>query len=210
MTRILKIDASTIREAAEIIRKGGVVAYPTDTVYGLGCDPFNHEAVDRLFKAKERAGGALPVLVESLEEAMEIGQFDENATRLARRHWPGPLTLVVPVKVRLPPQVTGSSDTVGLRVPHRKETLDLIEQSGGALVGTSANIAGNPSSKSAEEVLKELENRIDIVLDGGPATLGMESTIVKIDNGQVSILREKAIPREEIFNTLRLRPDQTQ
>ena len=209
MTRLLKISASTIWEAAEIIRKGGIVAYPTDTVYGLGCDPFNNEAVQRLFKAKERAGGALPVLVESLEEAMEIGQFDENATRLARRHWPGPLTLVVPAKVRLPPQVTGSTDTVGLRVPRRGETIDLIKYSGGALVGTSANIAGNPSTKSAEEVLKELESRIDIVLDGGLATLGVESTIVKIDDGHVLILREKAIPREEIFNTLGLRPDRT-
>ena len=209
MTILLKIDATTIRKAADIIRNGGLVAYPTDTVYGLGCDPFNDEAVKRLFKAKERAGGALPVLVDTLQRAMEIGSFDKVATRLARRYWPGPLTLVVPAKARLPPQVTGSSGTVGLRVPHRRETLDLIEQSGGALVGTSANIAGNPSLKSAEEVLKELKSRIDIVLDGGPATLGIESTIVKIDNGQISILREKAIPRQEIFNTLRLRPDQT-
>ena len=208
MTRLLKVSDGALDEAAAVIRGGGLVAFPTDTVYGLGCDPFNADVVLRLFKAKERAGGVFPVLVDTLEKAQEIGSLDEVADRLARKYWPGPLTIVVPAKVILPPQVTGSTNTVGLRIPCRKDTLDLITGSGGALVGTSANIAGNPSSKSAEEVLRGLDGRIDLILDGGPATLGIESTIVKVDYGRITILREKAIPREEIFNTLTPNPDQ--
>lgn len=209
MTRLLKVSHGALGDAVEVIKSGGLVAYPTDTVYALGCDPFNAEAVFRLLKAKERAGGALPVLVDSLEKAEEIGSLDEVAHRLARNYWPGPLTIVVPVKVRLPPQVTGSTDTIGLRIPRGSDTLDFITSSGQALVGTSANIAGNASSKSAEEVLRELDGRIDLILDGGPATIGIESTIVKVDSGRITILREKAIAREEIFGTLTANPNQT-
>lgn len=203
MTRVVKISDSAIHEAAELISHGGLVAYPTDTVYGLGCDPFNDNAVLRLFKAKERARGALPVLVDGYDTALKIGQFDRVAETLARRFWPGPLTIVVATVTRLPSQVTGSTKTVGLRAPAHRETLTLIHQSGGALVGTSANIAGNPSPTTPQEVIRDLGGRIDLVLDGGPARLSVESTVVRVEAGHVSILREKAIGQDQILATLK-------
>ncbi len=199
----MKISDATIREAAELISHGGLVAYPTDTVYGLGCDPFNDEAVLRLFKAKNRVGGTVPLLVDSYDTALRIGKFDKVAEALALRFWPGPLTIVVPAVTRLPLQVTSSTRTVGLRAPANQETLKLIRESGGALVGTSANVTGNPSPRTAREVVRDLGSRIDLVLDGGPTTLGVESSIVEVEAGHVSILREKAIGRDQILATLR-------
>lgn len=206
LTRLLEANLPGIVEGARVVRKGGLVAYPTDTVYGLGCDPFNHQAVLRLVRAKERKSGELPVLVDNLERGREIGNIDKTSLRLAQRFWPGPMTLVVPAKALLPPQVTGPSNTVGLRIPNRTETLELIKHCGGAIVGTSANVTGDAPSKSAEEVLRALKGRVDIVLDGGPATLGAESTVVRLDNGEVMILREKAVSRKEIFNALAVGP----
>lgn len=203
MMRVVKISDETIREAAQLISHGGLVAYPTDTVYGLGCDPFNGEAVLRLFKAKQRVSGALPILVGGYDTAAKIGRFDDVSEALARRFWPGPLTIVVAALATLPSQVTGSSDTVGLRAPARRETLKLIRESGGALVGTSANLSGNQSPRTAQEVLRSLGNRIDLVLDGGPASLGVESTVVKVEAGHVSILREKAIAGDQVLASLK-------
>ncbi len=208
MIRVLPMSPSASEQAAEVIRAGGLVAYPTDTVYGVGCDPFNRQAVLRLVRAKSRAEAALPVLVDTLERATELANLDESALRLAKTFWPGALTIVVPTKAVFPPEVTGHSETVGLRIPRRTDTLGLIQQAGGAIVGTSANSTGQPASKSAGEVLKSLGDRIDILLDGGPATLGIESTIVRVHRGSVSILREGAIAGEEIVKTMKLRPDE--
>lgn len=185
---------------------GGLVAYPTDTVYGLGCDPFNHQAVLRLINAKKRTQGGLPVLVDALEKADEIGSLDTTALRLARRFWPGPLTLVVPVRADLPPQVRGPSNTVGLRIPKHVQALELIRRCHGAIIGTSANITGHSPPTSARELLIELRGRVDIVLDGGPATLGAESTVARVDTGNITILREKAVPREDIFSSIAVGP----
>ncbi len=196
----------TLEEAATTIKKGGLVAYPTDTVYGLGCDPFNAIAVMKVFEAKQRGGGAIPLLVDSLEEAEAIGALDEIAYRLASIFWPGPLTIVVPAKAKLPSQVTGSTDTVGLRIPRRSETIRLITAAGGALTGTSANIAGNPASRSAEGVLEELDGRIDLILDGGQAASGIESSVVKVESGRVTMLREKAISIDKMLSVLSAEP----
>jgi L-threonylcarbamoyladenylate synthase len=198
----VKINDDTLREAAELILRGELVAYPTDTVYGLGCDPFNDDAVLRLFNAKERVTGALPVLVEGFDIALKIGRFDKVAVALARKFWPGPLTIVVPAAARLPSEVTGSTNTVGLRAPAHQGALKLIHQSGGVLVGTSANITGKPSPTTAQEVARELGDRIDLILDGGQASPGVESTVVKAELGHVSILREKAIRRDQILAAL--------
>jgi L-threonylcarbamoyladenylate synthase len=206
LTRLLTADLSGIMEGVRVLRAGGLVAYPTDTVYGVGCDPFNEQAVVRLVSAKERSFGELPVLVHSIERASEIGNLDKTSLRLAQRFWPGPLTLVVPARVPLPPQVTGPCNTVGLRIPNRTETLELVKRCGGAIVGTSANITGHSPPKSAEEVQRDLEGRIDLVLDGGPATLRIESTVVRMDNGELMILREKAVSKREISEALVARP----
>ncbi len=193
-----------IEQAAATIRAGGLVAYPTDTVYGIGCDPFNEQSVLRLVRAKAREEAALPVLVDTLERATELAIFDKSALRLAKTYWPGPLTIVAPARAIFPPEVTGHTDTVGLRIPGRMDTLELIHKAGGAIIGTSANTTGQPASKTADEVLTSLGDRLDIVLDGGPSTLGIESTIVRVDKGGVSILRESAITQEEIVEATKL------
>ena len=189
----------SIREAARAVREGKIIVFPTDTVYGLGCDPFNTGAVQRLVAVKKRRGAPLPILVASLDRARQIGNFNAEAERLARAFWPGALTLVVPDTSNLPVEVTGTNGTVGLRVPGRTDIRNLIVQSGGAIVGTSANISGNPSLTTAKEVEKELGAAVDLILDGGRADLGVESTVVAVDADIVQVLREGAIPSEKVF-----------
>ena len=206
MTRIVSTENGSIHEARNVVRRGGLVAYPTDTVYGLGCDPFNPEAVERVVRSKGRSKGSLPILIESLDVAQEYGSFSEPAIRLAEIFWPGPLTLVVPAKTSFPSSVTGDSSTIGLRIPNHAFARKLIKSCGGALIGTSANLSGNPPPKTADEVMRELKDRIDLIVDGGPALTGKESTVARVMEGIVSVLREGAISREEILKAIRPNP----
>ena len=201
--RILRADDSTIDEAAKIIASGGIVAYPTDTVYGLGCDPFNADSVDRLVKLKQRSKGALPILVDSMQAARKLGELNRAATILAGKFWPGPLTLVVPVRVKLPDPITDNSQFVGLRIPRHEIALKLIGKCKGNIVGTSANVSGQSSSRTVEDVVVSLGGQIELVLDGGPSPLGKESTVAKILGLSVEVLREGAISREEILKALK-------
>lgn len=203
MTKIISTDSGSIHEARNIVRRGGLVAYPTDTVYGLGCDPFNPEAVERVVRSKSRSKGSLPVLVESVDLAQAYGSFSDLAIRLAEKFWPGPLTLVVPAKASFPTSVTGDSLTVGLRIPNHEFARKLIKSCGGGLIGTSANLSGNPSPKTADEVMRELKDRVDLIIDGGTVLTGKESTVAKVTEGTVSVLREGAISREEILKAIR-------
>lgn len=203
MTRIVATDDASIREATIIIRRGGLVAYPTDTVYGLGCDPFNHEAVDRVVKSKGRSKGSLPVLVESRDVAQNYGSFSDTAIRLAQIFWPGPLTLVVPAKASFPSSVTSDSSMIGLRIPNHEIATKLIKGSGGALIGTSANLSGNSSPRTADDVMRDLRDRLDLIIDGGPILRGKESTVARVTGDTVSVVREGAIPREEILKAIR-------
>ena len=190
--------------AASRVRNGGLIAYPTDTVYGLGCDPSQSEAVNRLVESKQRSRGALPVLVDSLKTARKLGEFDKTCTTLAGKFWPGPLTLIVPTREKLPETVTNNTQFVGLRMPKHETALRLITVCGGRLIGTSANVSGHPSPRTAQEVMGELGMRIDLVLDGGPTPLGKESTVVKAIGNHVSIIRPGAISQDEILMALRL------
>ncbi len=187
------------KEAGRVISSGGLVAYPTDTVYGLGCDPFDARAVKRLILAKERLKGSLPLLTHSTEAAKMVGKFDQVSSRIARAFWPGALTLVVPSIGRFPQEVAPNR-RVGLRVPNKADTLRLIRECGGRLVGTSANISGNPSCTSAEAVMSQLGDRIDLIVDGGPSTMGIESTVLEVVDGRVSVIREAAVSRERILS----------
>jgi len=205
LTKLLRIGNESIREAAATILKGGLVVYPTDTVYGLGCHPFDKGAVNKVADVKRRDRGNLPVLVASIEKAKELGELDGDAETLALRFWPGPLTIVVSSRAEFPPGVVGTDRMVGLRVPGRKDTLDLISMCGGSLVGTSANISGSPSTTRAEEALKTFEGKVDLVLDGGPLSKSAESTVVRVRGKHVDILREGAVSRQEIVMALKSR-----
>jgi len=202
MTRLIGTSVDNIREAARLVLEGGLIAYPTDTVYGLGCNPFDAAAVDRLVKAKDRIKGSLPILVSSFAEAERIGEINKKSTALASKFWPGPLTLVVQTRNNLPARVTDNSQLVGLRIPNHEATRRLILESGGAIIGTSANISGHRSLSTAQEVLRELGGRIDLVLDGGPTLLGRESTVVRIIGDEITVLREAAISRDDILKAL--------
>ena len=202
MTRLVGISIDEVKEAAKLVLVGGLVAYPTDTVYGIGCNPFDADAVDRLVKAKERVKASLPILASSLEAAERLGEIRGVAAALANKFWPGPLTLVVRPRTILPAKVASESLLVGLRIPNHETARRLIQESGGVLIGTSANISGHPALRTAEEVVRELGRRVDLVLDGGPASLGRESTVVRVLGDEITVLREAAISRDDILKAL--------
>ena len=203
LTEFLKISHESIQKAGTAIQNGGLVVYPTDTVYGLGCDPFNEGAVGKLTSVKQRNKGSLPVLVDTLEKARELGEIKGDAETLALSFWPGPLTIVVPSNVEFPLQVVGPERMIGLRIPRREDTLELISKSGGSVVGTSANVSGTQSLRQAEDVLKTFEGKVDVVLDGGSLSTSGESTVVRSIEAGVQILREGAISRAEITAALK-------
>ncbi len=203
MTQVLRFGPESLSTAASTIVSGGLVAYPTDTVFGLGCDPLNSHALRRLVRVKKRKTGQLPVLVDSIGRAAELGRFDYQTFQLANHFWPGPLTIVVPTRTRLPTLVTGPSARIGLRVPKHHVAIELVRASGGALVGTSANLSGSRPLEHAGDVARELDEGVDLVLDDSLRISGVESTVVSIDNGVLTVLRERSIRKEEVLSAIR-------
>jgi L-threonylcarbamoyladenylate synthase len=185
---IVEMDRSSYRRAAKIVREGGLVVYPTDTVYGLGCDPFNEMAVSRLFATKGRTSKPVPVLCSSLERASELVELPPRALKLATEFWPGALTIVAPLRKRIPIQLTQGSSKLGVRVPALEACLELISSCGGWLTGTSANLSGRPSARTALDASNQLGRRVDLILDGGRLE-GKESTVVEVEGDKVAILR---------------------
>jgi L-threonylcarbamoyladenylate synthase len=175
-------------KAAHVVRTGGLVVYPTDTVYGLGCDPFSEAAVRRLFEVKGRGAKPVSVLCSSRSKAAQLVKMGAKAERLAVEHWPGPLTIVAPSKKRLPSQLTQGSPNLGVRVPDHAGCRQLIRVCGGWLTGTSANRSGQSSARSAVEAMRQLGESVDLVLDGGTLS-GKESTVVQVLGNAVTILR---------------------
>ena len=188
MTLLLPMGRPSYSKASEIVRKGGLLVYPTDTVYGLGCDPFNPGAVRRLFEAKARSAKPVSVLCSSRSKAEELVVMSATARRLVSEHWPGALTLVAPSRRKLPAQLTQGGATLGVRVPDHHGCLQLIRACGGWLTGTSANVSGAGSARSASDALKQLGGSVDLILDGGELE-GKESTVVQVIGSKVAILR---------------------
>jgi L-threonylcarbamoyladenylate synthase len=191
-TRVMPYGPAAIAEAARLILAGQPVAVPTETVYGLAADATNAEAVARIYAAKGRPGfNPLIVHVESLGEAERIGLFSDTARRLADAHWPGPLTLVVPLAPDsgIADAVTAGLTTIALRCPAHPAMRDLLESAARSLAAPSANASGGISPTRAEHVLASLGGRIPLVVDGGPTERGLESTIVKVEGERVTLLR---------------------
>jgi L-threonylcarbamoyladenylate synthase len=191
-TRVLPYDEDTIAEAARLILAGDPVAVPTETVYGLAADATHAQAVARIYEAKGRPSfNPLIVHVVDREAAELIGAFDKQASELAKRHWPGPLTLVVPLRAeaRIASIVTGGLETIGIRVPAHPAMQDLLRAVGRPLAAPSANASGSISPTRAEHVMKSLGGRIPLVVDGGATERGLESTIVAATNGSLRLLR---------------------
>jgi L-threonylcarbamoyladenylate synthase len=174
--------------AAELVRRGGIIVYPTDTVYGLGCDPFNEVAVKRLFEVKGRGSKPVPVLCSSPAKAEELVSLSPIAKELARASWPGALTIVAPLKKPVPSLLTQGSGNLGVRVPSHAACLELLTLCGGWLTGTSANLSGQPSARTADEAARQVGEAVDLILDGGVKE-GRESTVVQVVGETVTILR---------------------
>jgi L-threonylcarbamoyladenylate synthase len=204
-TKIIKIsaehpDAEKIQNALEVIHAGGLVAFPTETVYGLGADALNAGAVQKVFEAKGRpSDNPLIVHIASLENVQQFAvSVSEKGLQLARRFWPGPLTLVFQRNNRVPDIVTAGLNTVALRVPDHPVTLELLRKFKGGIVGPSANVSGTPSPTSAEHVYNDLNGKIDIIIDAGPTAIGVESTVLDVTVDPPVILRVGGLSREEI------------
>jgi L-threonylcarbamoyladenylate synthase len=191
-TRVMPYDAEAIAEAARLILAGEPVAVPTETVYGLAADATSEAAVARIYEAKGRPSfNPLIVHVPGLAEAERIGIFSETARRLASEHWPGPLTLVVPLcaDAQIAASVTAGLPTIALRCPAHPAMRDLLAATGRPLAAPSANASGGISPTAAEHVLKTLGGRIGLIIDGGATGRGLESTIVKVAGEEVCVLR---------------------
>ena len=204
-TRRLAPDAAGLGQAVELLRGGGLVAVPTETVYGLGADAANGKAVAAIYQAKGRPRfNPLIVHVADIAAARQLARFDRTADRLAEAFWPGPLTLVLPVRAGAPLSelVTAGLSTVALRVPAHQVARDLLRAFGGGIAAPSANPSGRISPTTAEHVLAGLDGRIDAVIDGGACPVGLESTIVAPARGGARLLRPGGLPAEALEQAL--------
>jgi L-threonylcarbamoyladenylate synthase len=201
----MKATASDIARAARILRNGGLVAFPTETVYGLGADACNDRAVARVFEAKGRPQfNPLITHVANIAAATVLARFDDRASKLAEAFWPGPLTLVLPRNHGCPISLLACAglDSIALRVPRHPMALDLLEAFGGPLVAPSANPSGRVSPTQAAHVVAGLGSKVDLVLDGGACAVGVESTIVSLLDGRCRLLRPGGLPRGDIERVL--------
>lgn len=208
---ILKIhsespELSLVKYAADQIRSGEVLGMPTDTFYGLAADPFNLRAVDRVYDIKTRSRHKpLSLLIESTDQAEELAKdLTDEFYSLARKFWPGPLTIIVKAGSRLPLKVTANTGNVALRVPNAKIPLAVVTAAAIPITATSANLSGASECTSAEQVRDQLEGRINIIVDGGASPRDVASTIIDLssDDGRWRIIREGAIPADEISKFL--------
>ncbi len=189
-----------IAKAAEIIRSGGLVAFPTETVYGLGASGFDPQAVAKIFKAKGRPqDNPLILHISKLDDLFELAsEVPPEAIKLANLFWPGPLTMVLKKKPIVPDTVTAGLQTVAIRMPANDIALRLIEASGVPIAAPSANVSGRPSPTSAEHVMSDLSGVIDMVIDGGPTRIGVESTVLDISGATPVLLRPGGLGLEDL------------
>ena len=195
-TKVLKADKKNIKYAAAELRKGALVAFPTETVYGLGANILNKRAVERLYRVKRRPRTKpFTMLIPDRNAIRKAGcQVTENAKRLMDKFWPGPLTMIFEGR---------RGEKIGFRMPDNKIALSLVKYSGVPVAAPSANVSGSRAPTTAEEVLDGLDGKIDLVLDGGVTAIGTESTVVDLTAPRLKILREGAIRKNEILKASR-------
>lgn len=208
-TEVIKIDeknpdAGMIRRAGDIIRKGGLVAFPTETVYGLGGDALNPDSARKIYEAKGRpSDNPLIVHICRWEDIYRVAAgVPEKAEKLAEAFWPGPLTVILEKSENIPKETTGGLSTVAVRMPGHKAALAFIEAAGGFVAAPSANISGKPSPTLAEYVAEDMDGRIEMILDGGQVGIGLESTIVDLTAEVPTILRPGYITEEMLSEVL--------
>ena len=196
----MNCDKNGIEKTSQIIEKGGVAVFPTDTVYGIGCNPYNSSAVEKIYEIKSREKiKSLPVLAYSLEIVKEITCVDAFTEKIIEKNWPGPLTLILKLTDQKLKKSLRLDDKIAIRIPDSECALRLLEKCN-LLVGTSANISGNKSFTDPEECVKNIKN-YDIFLNGGTITSKGESTIIEIKNEKIEVIREGVLKKEEITRT---------
>ena len=208
-TKIVKldpenIDQNIIKEAANIINRGGIVVFPTETVYGIGADAFNEEAVDKIFEAKGRPqDNPLIVHISEIDELYDLAEeVPENAKKLAKKFWPGPLTMILYKKKVLSDKITAGLNTAAIRLPVNKIARALIKESKKPIAAPSANISGRPSPTEVSHVTEDLLGKVDMIIDGGSTYIGLESTVVDMTGPVPMILRPGGITKEDIIEVL--------
>jgi len=195
--RILKLSEKSLKEAVEVFNRGGVLVYPTETVYGLGVDATNREAVEKIFKIKERKKGKpISIAVASIEEAKKYCEWNGAAEKIAKRFLPGPLTIILKRKNSLVEELN-PDDKVRIRIPNHKVVLKLLKVFGKPITATSANLSGGEESINPETVIKQIGNKIDLVLDDGECKEKIPSTVVDLSD-ELKIYRAGAISKKEI------------
>lgn len=193
-------DYQKLRYSAEIIKNGGIVVFPTETVYGIGTNGLDKEAVERLYKIKERPLNKPISLLVSDYEMIEkvVKDINELEYKIMKKFFPGPLTIILNKKDIVPDIVTSGGSTVGIRMPEEEITRKLIEYAGVPIAAPSANISGKASGIDLQEIVKEFGDKVDYYIDGGKSKIGIGSTIVKVENNTIKILREGSISKKEI------------
>jgi L-threonylcarbamoyladenylate synthase len=206
--RAFKIVPDTEEErerARRVVETGGVIAFRTDTFYGLGADPFQSSGVERINRLKEREGRK-PVLVVigGREEAFRfIAEKTKLFDELTKRYWPGALTIVCKALSTVPEGITAGSGTIGLRLPNDEDVRALVRACGGALTATSANLAGQPPARTALEVARYFPSELDLIIDGGEARTDKPSTVIDVSQGRARLIREGEVARADLEQTLR-------
>ena len=202
-TEILKPVAENLLRAAKLIKRGEIVAFPTETVYGLGADAFNVAACKKIYSAKKRpADKPLTLHVATFEMIEQIAEISSAAEKLIEKFLPGPLTLILPKKNIVPDFVTCNSKSVGVRFPKNSVAQDFIKIAGVPIAAPSANISGKNPPVTAQEVFENLSGKVEIILDGGKCNVGISSTVADISSGELKILRQGIISAAQILETL--------
>lgn len=202
-TPVLKVDPGSpdkkkILQGASLIKSGSLVAFPTETVYGIAANLLDKKAVNKLYRIKNRPKSKpFTVHISDLSGMKKLGcVLSKEARVLVKRFWPGPLTIVLKAK---------KGDSIGFRMPANKVAIKLIEMAHVPVIAPSANLSGNPAPKTAGEVLKDLDGRLDLIIDAGPTRVGVESTVVDMTKDMPVVLREGAIKSKEIYRTLKIK-----
>jgi L-threonylcarbamoyladenylate synthase len=197
-------EGDAIAAAVDVLRRGEIVAYPTDTLYGLAVDPASEAAMARLFAVKARDWSqAVPLIAADLQQALAAGEFGDAELRLAAAFWPGPLALVVAARGALSHTVAAADGTIAIRVPAHPLARALAAAFGGCVTATSANLSGQPPAASADAVAATIGDRIDVLLDGGDAPGGPPSTIVALRAGAPVLVRAGATPWDRVLESLK-------
>ena len=199
MVIVMKVncDNNGIKKVVEIFKNGGVIVFPTDTVYGIGCDPYNENAVKKIYEIKSRDKiKSLPVLAYSIDIVKQIVMIDKLTEKIVEKYWPGPLTLILKLKDQKLKKSLNLEEKIAIRIPNSECTLKLLKECN-LLVGTSANVSGDSSFTDPQKCIENLKN-YDAFVDGGTITSKGESTIIEIENEKIHVIREGALKKEDI------------